>query len=107
MIALLDMGMENERCARVDQLRQLRLECGAAHLVGVLIHFAGDFIVHRRSSCLVFARKASRSFSRALCNCDLLLPSEQSSIAAISLCSYPLISCRIKTSRQRGRTVGM
>ena len=33
------------------------------------------------------ARSASRSFSRALCNWDLLLPIEQSSMEAISLCS--------------------
>src|SRR6266404_615568 len=38
----------------------------------------------------------SRSFMRALCNCDLLLPMEHPSMVAISLCSYPSTSCSTK-----------
>ena len=31
--------------------------------------------------------RSSRNFNRALCNCDLLFPTEHPTISAISLCS--------------------
>ena len=43
--------------------------------------------------------KKSRSFNRALWSCDLLLPIEQPTIWAISLCSNPSTSCNTKTVR--------
>src|SRR5947209_19701418 len=46
------------------------------------------------SALLSFSR--SRSFMRALCNCDLLFPIEHPIISAISLCSYPSTSCKTK-----------
>src|SRR5207244_12219005 len=52
------------------------------------------------SALLVF--RSSRNFIRALCNCDLLLPIEQPTIPAISLCSYPSTSCSTKTIRYPG-----
>src|SRR4029079_18628754 len=42
------------------------------------------------SALLVF--RSSRNFIRALCSCDLLLPMEQPTISAISLCSNPSTS---------------
>ena len=44
----------------------------------------------------------SRSFMRALCNCDLLLPMEHPTMVAISLCSYPSTSCSTKILRYPG-----
>src|SRR4029077_13850058 len=52
-------------------------------------------------SALLVLRK-SRNFIRALCNCDLLFPIEQPTIAAISLCSYPSTSCSTKIVRYPG-----
>src|SRR5208283_298100 len=37
--------------------------------------------------CAWLSLRSSRSFMRALCSCDLLLPMEQPIISAISLCS--------------------
>ena len=57
----------------------LGLELGATHIAGISGHDCASFPAS--------ARRASRSLRRALCSCDLLLPIEHSSIAAISLCS--------------------
>src|SRR5262249_24030575 len=50
---------------------------------------------------------SSRSFMRALCNCDLLLAMEQPIISAISLCSYPSTSCNTKMMRYPGGRLSM
>src|SRR6185437_4667508 len=83
-LAVLDVRMVRRILSGADQFGQLRLEVGAAH--------GFEIVAHSSASCVEWARKASRNFNRALCSCDLLLPMEQSSIAAISLCSYPSTS---------------
>src|ERR1700730_5494890 len=77
--AILYMGMGGSVHTRADHLRHLGLELLTGHIFQVF--------GHRRPSLRGNVRMASRSFKRALCSCDLLLPMEQSSIAAISLCS--------------------
>src|SRR5205085_7419401 len=52
------------------------------------------------SALLVLRR--SRNFNLALCSCDLLLPIEQPTSSAISLCSNPSTSCRTKIDRYPG-----
>src|SRR5436309_3634410 len=75
-----------------DDVRQHFLKLLAIHSVHPLRTCSPA--THRReafSALLSFNR--SRSFMRALCNCDLLLPMEHPIISAISLCSYPSMSC--------------
>src|SRR5437763_2969241 len=81
-----------------DDVRQHFLKLLAIHSVHPLRTCSPA--THRReafSALLSFNR--SRSFMRALCNCDLLLPMEHPIISAISLCSYPSISCSTKMMR--------
>src|ERR1017187_4369718 len=78
-VAALQVWMHGCILAGADQICQLGLEVMAAEVVGVPGHCGPSL---RKD-----VRSASRSFKRALCNCDLLLPMEQSSILAISLCS--------------------
>src|SRR5438067_6442419 len=73
--------------AALENIGQDFLKLGARH-------FLTFSAAHRRtafSALLCFNR--SRSFIRALCSCDLLLPMEHPIISAISLCSYPSMSC--------------
>src|ERR1051326_448839 len=56
---------------------------------------ASVFYLREAFSALLSFNK-SRSFMRALCNCDLLFPIEHPIISAISLCSYPSTSCSTK-----------
>src|SRR5262249_15116478 len=66
------------------------------------------FILYLRAafSALLSFNK-SRSFMRALCNCDLLFPIEHPIISAISLCSYPSTSCSTKMILYPGGRLSM
>src|SRR4051812_13533844 len=87
VVALLQVRMLID-LAGIDQRRQQFMEFRAGHgYLLLLIRLVAAF-----SALLCFSR--SRNFMRALCNCDLLLPIEQPIISAISLCSYPSMSCR-------------
>src|SRR5438067_3092482 len=82
--------------AALENIGQDFLKLGARH-------FLTFSAAHRRtafSALLCFNR--SRSFIRALCSCDLLLPMEHPIISAISLCSYPSMSCSTKMMRYPG-----
>src|SRR5437868_13730347 len=83
--------------AALENVRQDFLKFGARHLLTL------SRPAHRRtafSALLCFSR--SRSFILALCSCDLLLPMEHPIISAISLCSYPSMSCSTKMMRYPG-----
>ena len=62
---------------------QLRVRSAPAHLIRTVLLIAQDLSAF--SARFILSR--SRNFIRALCNCDLLLPIEQPTIVAISLCS--------------------
>src|SRR4051812_22957474 len=92
-------------------LQVLHLACVAATLKDVgqdllklcTRHFLTLSPAHRRAafSALLNLSK-SRSFIRALWSCDLLFPIEHPIISAISLCSYPSMSCSTKMMRYPG-----
>jgi hypothetical protein len=102
---------------RIDDERQIALKLSTVHLVvspgvldgcggrsgGVLSCFHHKFLpgfhllVAALSARVIFSK--SRSFIRALWSCDLLFPMEQPIISAISLCSYPSMSCNTNMMR--------
>lgn len=84
VLADLDMGMVFHIRSGTDEFRELVLELLAAHRFGI--------DGHRRPPLWSVRRSASRNLSRALWSWDLLFPTEQSSMAAISLCSKPSTS---------------
>src|ERR1700721_1252116 len=96
ILAGLQVFLRVQIFTRLEQAGQLVLKNGA--IDGGPVRCFPD-ITHRTASFLWPDFKRSRSFIRALCNCDLLFPMEHSSIPEISLCSYPSTSCNTNTSR--------
>src|SRR5580658_6302897 len=71
--------------ARLEQFGQFFLKFRAVHWFPILLVASVAHAIDSSFRCPV--RRRSRSFIRALCSCDLLLPMEQLSMSAISLCS--------------------
>jgi hypothetical protein len=84
VLALFQVLLLVQIFARLEQAGKLVLKDGA--IDGGSVRSFPD-IVHSTTSFLWPDFKRSRSFIRALCNCDLLFPMEHSSMVAISLCS--------------------
>src|SRR5215472_9486964 len=91
----------------LDDVRQDLLESLAVHVDLILSQLCSAPLYRRAAFSALLSFNRSRSFMRALCNCDLLLPMEQPIISAISLCSYPSISCSTKMIRYPGGRLSM
>src|SRR5215467_10948878 len=80
------VGLLLHVAARLNDVGQHFLELLAIHF-SILSRSCCPAAHRREAFSALLSFKRSRSFMRALCNCDLLLPMEQPIISAISLCS--------------------
>src|SRR5260370_17064168 len=98
----MQMGFLLRSALAVHHIRQVTLKLFTVHTTSPR-HASSSFPSHGLAAfSALLVLRISRSFIRALCNCDLLFPIEHPTIPAISLCSKPSTSCSKKIVRYPG-----